>query len=229
MTAQLRALLANAPGVIGAARVLRLDQLVAPAAAPHARWGLEPMRGRLVELSAHGAAATLTAAADLVLEAQRAAEPVAWIELAGSGFFPPDLAASGVDLAALVVVRVGEPSAATRAAARLLASGAFGLVILDFAGAAALDVPMAQQGRLVTLAQNHDAAVVCLTDKPADVPSLSSLVSLRAEATRADHGDGDGDAAQGNAARGDAVRIEIRKDKQRGAGGVHVLALGVES
>jgi recombination protein RecA len=173
------------------------------------------MRGRLVELSGHGAAATLTAAVELVLEAQHAAEPVAWLRLDASSFFPPDLADSGVDLGALVVVRVGDPAAAARGAARLLQSGAFGLVVLDFAGGGTLELAMAQQGRLVGLAQNHDAAVVCLTDKPADVPSLSSLVSLRAEATR------DGD-------RDDAIRIDVRKDKQRGAGGVHVIALARE-
>lgn len=214
MTAQLRALLSSAPGSVGAARLLRPDQLIAPATG-RARWGLEAMRGRLVELSGDRAAATLTAAVDLVLEAQHAGEPVAWLRLEGSSFFPPDLADSGVDLEALVVVRVGDPTAAARAAARLLQSGAFGLVVLDFAGGGTLELAMAQQGRLVGLAQNHDAAVVCLTDKPADVPSLSSLVSLRAEATH------EGD-------RDDAIRIDVRKDKQRGAGGVHVIALSQE-
>jgi recombination protein RecA len=214
MTAQLRALLSSAPGVVGAARLLRPDQLVAPPIA-RARWGLESMRGRLVELSGHGAAATLTAAVDLVLEAQHAAEPVAWLRLDSSSFFPPDLADSGVDLGALVVVRVGDPSAAARAAARLLQSGAFGLIVLDFAGGGTLELPMAQQGRLVGLAQNHDAVVVCLTDKPIDIPSLSSLVSLRAEATR-------------ELERDDAIRLDVRKDKQRGAGGVYMIELGEE-
>ena len=214
MTAQLRALLANAPGVVGAARLLRPDQLVAPTPA-RARWGLESMRGRLVELSGHAAPATLTAAVDLVLEAQHAAEPVAWLRLEASSFFPPDLADSGVDLDALVVVRVVDPTAAARAAARLLQSGAFGLVVLDFAGGGTLELPMAQQGRLVGLAQNHDAAVVCLTDKPADLPSLSSLVSLRAEVSHT------GD-------RDDAIQIDVRKDKQRGAGGVRTIELGAD-
>jgi recombination protein RecA len=205
-------LLSNAPGVVGAARLLRPDQLIAPTPA-RARWGLETMRGRLVELSGHAAAATLTAAVDLVLEAQHAAEPVAWLRLEASSFFPPDLADSGVDLAALVVVRVVDPAAAARAAARLLQSGAFGLVVLDFAGGGTLELAMAQQGRLVGLAQNHDAAVVCLTDKPADLPSLSSLVSLRAEVSHV------GD-------RDDAIQIDVRKDKQRGAGGVLTIDLG---
>ena len=146
-------------------------------------WSLSALRGRLVELSARGAVATLTTAIDLVLEAQLASEPVVWIMLISGSFYPPDVADSGVDLAALVVIRVTDSIGAARAAERVLRSGAFGLVVLDLSASNA-DISMAHQGRLVTLAQAHDAAVVCLTDKTADTASLGSLVSLRAEALR---------------------------------------------
>src|ERR1051325_6532008 len=83
-------------------------------------WGLCALRGRLVELSARGASATLTTAIELVTEAQTEGEPVAWISRSDSGsgsFYPPDVAASGVDLAALVVIRVpGRVPGATEAA-----------------------------------------------------------------------------------------------------------------
>lgn len=174
------------------------------------RWELAAARGRLVELSARGAAGTLTAAIELVVEAQTEHEPVAWITLANATFYPPDVAASGVDLAALVVIRAPDALACARAAERVLRSGAFGLVVLDLQGA---DLTMAIQGRLVTLAQTHDAAVICLTDKPADTPSLGSLVSLRAEALRErEHGGG--------------FRITVRalKDKRRGPGWLHAIA-----
>ncbi|HEX3758499.1 MAG TPA: recombinase A [Kofleriaceae bacterium] len=180
-------------------------------AAPE-RWGLDALRGRLVELSARGAAATLTAAIELVVEAQQAAEPVAWVTLGKATFYPPDAADSGVDLAALAVVRVHDPTAAARAAERLLRSGAFGLVVIDFGGGGhAIDLPIAHQGRLVTLAQAHDAAVVCLTEKPGDAPSLGSLVSLRAEALRL-HAPGP------EGARGYHVTLRALKDKRRGPG-----------
>src|SRR5215475_7854103 len=120
-------------------------------------WGIDALRGRLVELSARGATATLTSAIDLVLEVQQADEPVAWVTLGNATFYPPDVAASGVDLAALAVVRVHDVVAAARAAERLLRSGGFGLVVLDLVGSA-LELPIAHQGRLVTLAQTHDAA-----------------------------------------------------------------------
>ena len=171
-----------------------------------ARWSLGTMRGRLVELSARGAAATLTAAIELVIEAQTQSEPVAWIALAQGSFYPPDAADSGVDLNALVVVRVPDAIAAARTAERLLRSGAFGLVVIDLAAGPA-ELSMAIQGRLVTLAQTHDAAVVCITDKTAETGSIGSLVSLRADALRGRERDGRFQ-----------VTVRALKDKQRGPG-----------
>jgi len=171
-------------------------------------WGLAALRGRLIELSARGATATLTTAIDLVLEAQLASEPVVWIMLSTGSFYPPDVADTGVDLAALVVIRVHEATGAARAAERVLRSGAFGLVVLDLSGQSH-DISMAHQGRLVTLAQAHDAAVVCLTEKSADTASLGSLVSLRVEALRARIG-GPKDEFD--------LTVRALKDKRRGPG-----------
>jgi len=145
-------------------------------------WSCRELAGRLCELSAGPASATLTAAFGLVLDAQLAGEPVAWVTASAATFFPPDAAAGGVDLSALVVVRTGEARTAGRAADVLLRSGAYGLVILDLGLGAVLSTPL--QGRLVQLALKHDAAVVCLTEKPTDGASLGSLVSLRCEVDR---------------------------------------------
>jgi recombination protein RecA len=217
MNDDLREMLAKAKGSAATARIVRLtppEEGIAPAADP-GRWSLETLSGRLVELSARGATATLTIAIELVLEAQLAAEPAAWVTLSNATFFPPDVADSGVDLAALVVVRVGDATAAARAAERLLRSGAFGLVILDFGGGGGtVEVPIAHQGRLVTLAQTHHAAVVCITEKPADAASLGSLVSLRAEALRLADRD-----------RGYDVTLRVLKDKRRGPGWSRTIKL----
>jgi recombination protein RecA len=182
------------------------------------RWGLDALRGRLAELSGRGATATLTVAIELVVEAQQASEPVAWVTLGNATFYPPDVADSGVDLAALAVVRVHDTTAAARAAERLLRSGGFGLVVLDLGGGNA-EVPIAHQGRLITLAQTHDAAVVCITEKPGEAPSLGSLVSLRAEALRlhAPGGPG-GSEGPGASERGYHVTLRALKDKRRGPG-----------
>jgi len=224
MSDDLRELVAKARGVAATARIswsqktdrfrstgeqvaITTADQVRTELAPAGRWGLDALRGRLVELSARGAAATLTTAIELVLEAQQVAEPVAWVTLGNATFYPPDVAASGVDLAALAVIRVHDTTAAARAAERLLRSGGFGLVVLDLGGGEIVEMPIAHQGRLVTLAQTHDAAVVCITEKPSESPSLGSLVSLRAEALRLHSGDHDYD-----------VTLRALKDKRRGPG-----------
>jgi recombination protein RecA len=183
----------------------RLPSLSPPATRPV--WRLDEAAGRIVELSGWGASARLTAAFGFVLEAQQQRDPAAWVSLRGSSFFPPDAAAGGVDLASLTVVRMATARDAARAADQLVRSGGFGLVILDLAVAAARDVvPAPLLTRLLGLAQKHEAAVLILTEKPAGAPSLSSLVSLRAEARRTQR-----DGAW-------EVEVKILKDKRRGPG-----------
>jgi recombination protein RecA len=209
MSDELSDFLARARGTAATARVLSLDELRARRGAEDVAepWGLAALRGRLVELSGRGARATLTESMGLVLEAQTAGEPAAWIlSPSHGGFYPPDAADSGVDLAALVVVRAPDAVGGARAAERLLRSGAFGLVVIDLGLGGEHDLSMAQQGRLVTLAQAHDAAVVCLTEKSAEAASVGSLVSLRAEALRSR----DRDELQ--------VALRAVKDKRRGPG-----------
>lgn len=206
MSDDLERFLAHARGSAQHAKLLSLDELRARRGAeqPDAAWGLAAWRGRLVELSARGATATLTAAIEIVAEAQAQAEPVAWFTLGNATFYPPDVADSGVDLNALVVIRASDATALARAAERCLRSGAFGLVVLDLGATGDLSTQI--QGRLVTLAQTHDAAIVCLTDKTEDTASLGSLVSLRAEAVRSRSG------AQFD------VGVRVLKDKRRGPG-----------
>jgi recombination protein RecA len=212
MSDELDRFLTNARGSAAAAKLVSLDELRARRGeAPSERWGLSALRGRLVELSARGATATLTAAIEIVAEAQEQSEPVAWLTLTNGTFYPPDVAESGIDLAALVVVRAPDATALARAAERILRSGAFGLVILDLGGGANADLSMQIQGRLVTLAQTHDAAVVCLTEKTDETASLGSLVSLRAEALR--------QREQPDF----AVRVRVLKDKRRGPGFTQLL------
>jgi recombination protein RecA len=209
---RLREFLAHARGTAATAKVLSLDELRArrgddPGVLGDA-WGLAALRGRLVELSARGATATLTAAIEIVLEAQTASEPVAWITRTSGSFYPPDVADTGVDLAALVVVRVRDATTAVRAAERVLRSGAFGLIVMDLGTGKDADISMARLplGKLVTLAQAHDAAVVCITEKTEDTASLGSLVSLRAEALRV-------------RVRGEhEISVRALKDKRRGPG-----------
>ena len=75
-------------------------------------WSREQLAGRLCELSSISGAALLTSAFRLVLDAQLEGEPAAWIAAGPGTFFAPDAAENGVDLDALVVIRVPDAQSA---------------------------------------------------------------------------------------------------------------------
>ena len=174
-----------------------------------ATWTRARLAGRLTEISSRDGAALLTLAFALVLDAQQQGETCAWIGRSESCFFPPDVAACGVDLDALAVIRVSTSKAITRCADRLLHSGALGLVILDLGHEHPL--PPAGQSRLAGLAKAHDTALVCLTRKQRDSASMGPLVSVRAQAQCKQHLGG-----------GYTCEALVLKDKGRSAHWSHV-------
>jgi recombination protein RecA len=134
---------------------------------------------------------------------------VAWVTRGASCFFPPDVAANGVDLEALVVVRVVDSQAVARAADMLLRSGGFGLLVLDLGKNEQIPFPL--QTRLAALARAHTTAVLLLTQKPLTSPSVSSLVALRGETQR-----------QRLAPDHFACTLSVIKDKRWGPSWTHV-------
>ena len=191
--------------IVGARHV---DRGAALCPRPASRWSLDSLAGRLVELVAAEASAHVTAAFTAVLDAQRRGEIAAWLTSAQSGFFPPDAAAAGVDLDALIVVRLSAAADIPRAADRLIRSGALSLAVLDLGSTerAAEPFPAAYASRLAGLARTHGTAVILLTGAGRKA-GLGPLVSLRGEARR----------------RG-ALELEIRalRDKRGRAGMRHV-------
>ena len=142
-------------------------------------WSRIQLAGRLCELSSIPRSALLTAAFRLVLDAQMEGEPTAWIAATPGIFFPPDADANGVDLHALVVVRVPDNQAAACSADRLLRSGAFGLIVMDLNSNPTISIAL--QARLAQQARIHNTTILCLTSKARNTPSLGSLVSLRGQ------------------------------------------------
>lgn len=171
------------------------------------RWGLSEVAGRFVEISASGSAGSLTIAFGLVLQAQERGEPVGWVTAAASSFYPPDVAENGVDLSALVVVRLRAAESIARAGEKLVRSGGFGAVVLDLG---ATDIPMPLQTRLTGLAHRHHTALVCLTEKERRAFSLGSLVSLRAHAEK-----------KRLSENHFACALHVLKDKRRGPAWTH--------
>ena len=142
-------------------------------------WGLQTFAGSLAELQDTSRCCALTLTAQLILEAQQQQEIAAWITGTASSVFPPDLAAVGVDLAALPIVRAGDFIMMIEAAEVLLRSGAFGVIVIDFAGRCR-PLPLPLQKRLSGLARCHHCAVICLA--PMDEQVLGCLASIRAQA-----------------------------------------------
>jgi hypothetical protein len=138
-------------------------------------------RSRLTEVSGRGGGAGLTFAFSLVREAQQRDESVLWLSSALKPFYPPDAHASGVDLKRLPVLFLSSPQEAFSAAAKLLGSGGFGLMVWDLASwkKPLQNLSLAFLGRLNAMARHHRAAVLVLTDKKRAESSLGCLVSLR--------------------------------------------------
>jgi recombination protein RecA len=173
-----------------------------------AQWSRSRLSGSLAELSTVGGAGALTLAFELVLDAQHEGETVAWVGGSGGGFYPPDAAGGGVDLDALIVVRAPDLHAMLRAGDRLVRSGGFGLVVLDLGRDPRLT--SGSVARLAGLARRHDTAVLCLTEKSPNSPSLGSMVAVRGEAVRERSDDGRF-----------LCRVNVLKDKKRPPGWTH--------
>jgi recombination protein RecA len=189
--------------------VPKLWRPIAPAPVEAPAWCLSEVAGRLTELVGGAGGAQLTLAFSLVADAEQRGEPVAWVGTQESAFYPPDVAESGIDLDALVVIRVKKRAEVARAADQLARSGAFGLLVVDLAGG--VEVPPALESRLLGLAQKHATAIVFLSDEERGTRSrpLGSLVSLRAEVKRA------------RAAPGKFLcTLEVMKDKRRTSEGM---------
>ncbi len=186
--------------------IARLGIEQAPSREPvPSEWNLDLLSGRFAELSSEGETASISAAVSIILEAQQREEPAAWVAVGPSSFFPPDVAASGIDLDSLPVIRVTHTFSAARAADWLLRSGGFAVVVLDLGTDWEMQLPV--QARLTALAKKNRTALLCMTKKRRNVPSIGSLVSIRGEAR-----------AKKTGFDKFTWEIHILKDKRRGPG-----------
>lgn len=149
-------------------------------------WRFENLVGSMAEISEETPSGAVSFVAEIILEAQRRGEPVAWVAGTDSMFFPPDFRDRGIDLTAVAIVRVQGEIDSLLAAEWLVRSGAIGLVVVDCGGG--LNVSDAALGRILKLAERSPCAVVFLTRKSRREPSLGSRISLRGCITRSGAG-----------------------------------------
>lgn len=145
-------------------------------------WSFAALQGRLVsllpspapaKLMSNAMAASLSAVFQVVLDAQKNLETVAWVGGEKSCFYPPDAARWGVDLHAMAVIRLQSDKDIWFAADTLIRSGGVGMVIIDLASLEKGQVSRgtvtkgvaALQHRLAGLARTHQTAVLILPGK----------------------------------------------------------------
>jgi recombination protein RecA len=167
-------------------------------------WSFESLRGRLTELVGAADSANISMAARLIVSVQQSGLLAAWIATHRDVFFPPDMAAAGVDLTALPVVWALEngenarqksrtaktntlvdtirADRAARSAERLIRTGAFGIVVIDLSRSMVLTP--AAQGRLLRLTGQQRTLVLILRRIREDDNYAGSLVSVRGESSR---------------------------------------------
>ena len=152
-----------------------LPQIPEPSAARYFQsdWSIKNLVGRLIELTGETGTANLIPVCNLMRQAQKLGEPVAWIAQAPTIFFPPDVLENGVDLDALIIVWAPDVRAALRSTEHLLRSGAFGLIIIDFN--TAKNINQGILAKLIRIADKQETVLLCLSN------FLGSMVSLRGE------------------------------------------------
>ncbi len=177
------------------------------------KFSTQTLAGRLVEIVGHTDPAPLTAALSLVRDVQENREAVAWITVEQSSFFPPDAAENGIDLDTLCVVRLPSFSDIPKAADKLLRSGGFGLVAMDFCTPQDFffkeqnyKLSNSQQSRLMGLARKHNSIALIVTGGTRT--ALAPLASLSGEAARKLHPKGH-------------VEVRIIKDKRSPSKWIH--------
>ena len=159
----------------------------------------------------------MTTAVTCLRHAQAEGEPAAWVQPSGGPLYPPDLAESGIDLNALIIVHVPQRAGAhglAKAAELLLRSGGFGMVVVDLSTPPVGHADRATnadawQGRLLGLAREHQSWLLLLSDGQR-AGSLGPLVSLCIEPKR----------RRESRARF-AIEYRMRKDK---SGSLYALA-----
>ncbi len=124
--------------------------------------------------------AALTAAVRWTAEAQGRGEQVAWVNAREESFFPPDLAANGVDLETLPVISLQERDEAVEAIDTLMRSGFFSLIVVDWNMQWSLEGAL--QTRFLRLGRHHGVTLLFLGEENAT--HGIALVPLRIRAER---------------------------------------------
>lgn len=130
-------------------------------------------KGAITVFTGSSGAGRMTIAAQAAAEETRAGRAVAWVDASGT-LYPPALHQAGVDLSRVLMVR-GVRERALFAAEQILASGAFGLVVvsgLDSLSQAALR-------RVQTSSEGSNASAVLILESHASASVTNAALKLK--------------------------------------------------
>lgn len=164
------------PRVLPASRLVKRSATNRPAPCHPLVYRSEELRGRLVEISEEPASGALSYTVALLAMVQSEGQLVCWLTPSSPPFFPPDLAAAGICLDELPIVKSHDPAGLFFALETLLKTNSFGMIVADLGDTPARD---AMLGKFQKIVMRNACILVFLTRKPAHLPSLSSLISLR--------------------------------------------------
>jgi recombination protein RecA len=119
-------------------------------------------KGAITILTGDRGAGRLTFAAKIAAEETKASRPIAWIDAKGT-LYPPALAAAGVELSRVLMVK-SEDERVVYAAEQIVSSGAFGLVVAT--GLDSLLTP-SRARRLQLGAEGQQVSLLLVLDPPA--------------------------------------------------------------
>ncbi len=159
--------------------VFRASSLLEPSSSDAKPLELSRFQGQISELSAERGQAYINLVFDLIVEAQSRREPVAWIGDRPSIFYGPDARHRTIDWQAVALISLVSARDRARAADQLLRSGAFGLVIIDLAGATAPHIGDPLMHRLAQWSRRHTTATLFINDVTAESKALSPLLQRR--------------------------------------------------
>jgi len=147
-------------------------------------WSWRALRGRIAHTWGQATSARATIAAPLMLHAQHHGALVAWVTSTRAIPYAPDLEAMGLDLDAIILVRLRSDEDALIAAERLMRSGAIGVMVVEVAQCSARTWGRRQPRirRLQGLAEHHGACVIIGARRRI---ALGPLVAVEARVTRA--------------------------------------------
>lgn len=176
-------------------------------------------RGQLIEICGRSSSGKSSLAMALCMGVMEAGQTAAWIDVSGQ-LCPLAAVEAGLPVDRFLVVKLGTMRSVMRAARILLgSSGAVGMLVVEIPpGLKRSQLPRERElVGLQRLAERSGTAVVLVSERGADEPSLGAIVTMRLYAERIAEPTGNGPAAV-RSMSGGRMRLGVLRNKRGPSG-----------